>query len=224
MAYFLICFYLPIYFQAIEGVSPISSGVRNLPLIFGACKFLYVSKPRCSTDDCLSTFLYGKRWPCWCCRLFSAISPHWRNLCHCWLRPPLHPWNQLLFSPIHRLSNHYRYRYWYFHPSTRDRRPGAFLHGRHPPRYCRCVVYVFHPDFMSQISSYRAVLSRQQFSSLYRAHSPSPSRNRFLPTVSYLLYRTSRPTLTPNSFLSPALPRFGRLLLVRKCLESYCHT
>ena len=32
-AYFLIIYYLPIYFQAIDGVSPEMSGVRNLPLI-----------------------------------------------------------------------------------------------------------------------------------------------------------------------------------------------
>ena len=32
-AYFLIIYYLPIYFQAIDNVSPAMSGVRNLPLI-----------------------------------------------------------------------------------------------------------------------------------------------------------------------------------------------
>lgn len=32
-AYFVIIYYLPIYFQSIDGVSPIDSGVRNLPLI-----------------------------------------------------------------------------------------------------------------------------------------------------------------------------------------------
>ncbi|ROW15881.1 hypothetical protein VPNG_02556 [Cytospora leucostoma] len=32
-AYFLIIFYLPIYFQSIDNVSPTQSGVRNLPLI-----------------------------------------------------------------------------------------------------------------------------------------------------------------------------------------------
>lgn len=32
-AYFLVIYYLPIYFQSIDGVSPTESGVRNLPLI-----------------------------------------------------------------------------------------------------------------------------------------------------------------------------------------------
>ena len=32
-AYFLIIYYLPIYFQSIDNVSPAMSGVRNLPLI-----------------------------------------------------------------------------------------------------------------------------------------------------------------------------------------------
>lgn len=32
-AYFLIIYYLPIYFQSIDGVNPTQSGVRNLPLI-----------------------------------------------------------------------------------------------------------------------------------------------------------------------------------------------
>jgi MFS transporter, DHA2 family, glioxin efflux transporter len=32
-SYFLIVYYLPIYFQSIDGVSPTASGVRNLPLI-----------------------------------------------------------------------------------------------------------------------------------------------------------------------------------------------
>jgi MFS transporter, DHA2 family, glioxin efflux transporter len=31
--YFIIIYYLPIYFQSVDGVSPIRSGVRNLPLI-----------------------------------------------------------------------------------------------------------------------------------------------------------------------------------------------
>lgn len=34
-AYFLIIYYLPIYFQSIDNVSPTDSGVRNLPLILG---------------------------------------------------------------------------------------------------------------------------------------------------------------------------------------------
>ncbi|CAK7208002.1 hypothetical protein SEUCBS139899_010836 [Sporothrix eucalyptigena] len=32
-AYFLIVYFLPVYFQAIDGVSPTASGVRNLPII-----------------------------------------------------------------------------------------------------------------------------------------------------------------------------------------------
>jgi hypothetical protein len=32
-AYFLVLYYLPIYFQSVDGASPINSGVRNLPMI-----------------------------------------------------------------------------------------------------------------------------------------------------------------------------------------------
>ena len=32
-AYFLVVYYLPVYFQSIDGVSPTASGVRNLPII-----------------------------------------------------------------------------------------------------------------------------------------------------------------------------------------------
>ncbi|MCJ1391937.1 hypothetical protein MMC18_004804 [Xylographa bjoerkii] len=35
--YFLLLYYLPIYFQSIEGVNAIQSGVRNLPLMIAAC-------------------------------------------------------------------------------------------------------------------------------------------------------------------------------------------
>ena len=34
-AFFSLIYYLPIYFQAIQGVSPLASGVRNLPIIIG---------------------------------------------------------------------------------------------------------------------------------------------------------------------------------------------
>lgn len=50
--------------------------------------------------------------------------------------------------------------------------------------------------FQRHMFSCRVMLSRQQFSSLYRARSPSRSRNRFLPTVSWRLCRGLRPTLT----------------------------
>ena len=36
-ANFLLIYYLPIYFQAIDNTSPIESGVRNLPLILASC-------------------------------------------------------------------------------------------------------------------------------------------------------------------------------------------
>lgn len=32
-SYFILIYYLPIYFQSVDGVSPMDSGVRNLPLI-----------------------------------------------------------------------------------------------------------------------------------------------------------------------------------------------
>ena len=38
-------YYLPIYFQAIDGVSPSESGVRNLPLILASCKSSWIPSP-----------------------------------------------------------------------------------------------------------------------------------------------------------------------------------
>lgn len=42
-AYFVILYYLPIYFQSIDDVSPIESGVRNLPLILAVMVATIVS-------------------------------------------------------------------------------------------------------------------------------------------------------------------------------------
>lgn len=36
-SYFLLLYYLPIYFQSIQGVDAIQSGVRNLPLVIAGC-------------------------------------------------------------------------------------------------------------------------------------------------------------------------------------------
>lgn len=37
-ANFLFTYYIPIYFQSIDGTSAAESGIRNLPLIVGSCK------------------------------------------------------------------------------------------------------------------------------------------------------------------------------------------
>lgn len=74
------------------------------------------------------------------------------------------------------------------------------------------------------ISSFRAVLSCQQFSSLYQARSPSPLRNRCSPTASSRLCRGLRPASTLDWFLSPALLRSGKPLLQQKYLGSCYHT
>ncbi|MCJ1470076.1 hypothetical protein MMC07_008721 [Pseudocyphellaria aurata] len=42
-ANFLVTYYLPIYFQAIDGVSPTDSGIRNLPLILSISLFAILS-------------------------------------------------------------------------------------------------------------------------------------------------------------------------------------
>lgn len=42
-SYFVSLYYLPIYFQSVDGVSPIASGVRNLPLIITASVFLILT-------------------------------------------------------------------------------------------------------------------------------------------------------------------------------------
>ena len=38
-AFFELLYYLPIYFQSVDGVSASESGIRNIPLVLGACKF-----------------------------------------------------------------------------------------------------------------------------------------------------------------------------------------
>lgn len=42
-AFFLLVYYLPIYFQSVDGVSPLNSGLRNLPLIVSVSIFSIVS-------------------------------------------------------------------------------------------------------------------------------------------------------------------------------------
>ncbi|KAM9879568.1 major facilitator superfamily transporter [Verticillium dahliae] len=42
-SYFLIIYYLPIYFQSVNGVTPTMSGVRNLPLIIGVTISMIIS-------------------------------------------------------------------------------------------------------------------------------------------------------------------------------------
>jgi MFS family permease len=41
--FFLLVYYLPIYFQSVDGVSPLNSGIRNLPLIVSVSIFTIVS-------------------------------------------------------------------------------------------------------------------------------------------------------------------------------------
>ena len=41
--FFLLVYYLPIYFQSVDGVSPLDSGIRNLPLIVSVSIFTIVS-------------------------------------------------------------------------------------------------------------------------------------------------------------------------------------
>lgn len=41
--FFVLLYYLPIYFQAVDGVSPAASGVRNIPLVVACSLFTIVS-------------------------------------------------------------------------------------------------------------------------------------------------------------------------------------
>ena len=41
--FFILLYYLPIYFQTVDGVSPSQSGVRNIPLVVGASLFTIIS-------------------------------------------------------------------------------------------------------------------------------------------------------------------------------------
>ena len=142
MGYFLICYYLPIYFQAIEGVSPIASGLRNLPLILSGCKFPLQLKFHCRTDSAPSNLVSCKRWPCWRYRLLSTVSPHWLNLRYHRRWSPLHSGHRLLIGPIHRLPNYCRHRHRHFHSSSCHRRSGSIRDGRNTSRDCRRFMFV----------------------------------------------------------------------------------
>lgn len=90
-ANFLITYYLPIYFQAIDGVSPTDSGIRNLPLILGVCKSFATEVPFfITTHSALSTLRDFKWRPGWPGRVLSAISRCRRNIRHRRRWPPLH--------------------------------------------------------------------------------------------------------------------------------------
>lgn len=38
--FFALLYYLPIYFQSVDGVSASESGIRNIPLVLGVCEYL----------------------------------------------------------------------------------------------------------------------------------------------------------------------------------------
>jgi hypothetical protein len=42
-AFFIMVYYLPVWFQAVQGASAVESGIRNLPLILGLVIFSIVS-------------------------------------------------------------------------------------------------------------------------------------------------------------------------------------
>lgn len=37
--FFALLYYLPIYFQSVDGVSASESGIRNIPLVLGVCEY-----------------------------------------------------------------------------------------------------------------------------------------------------------------------------------------
>lgn len=38
-SFFILLYYLPIYFQSVDNVSASESGIRNIPLVLGVCKY-----------------------------------------------------------------------------------------------------------------------------------------------------------------------------------------
>ncbi|KAL4945215.1 hypothetical protein BDV06DRAFT_231593 [Aspergillus oleicola] len=58
-SYIVIIYYLPTYFQSINGVSPIGSGVRNLPFIIAVSIFTLVSGISISVSGYPAPFLIG---------------------------------------------------------------------------------------------------------------------------------------------------------------------
>lgn len=58
-AYFVLVYYLPIYFQSIDGTSPTESGVRNLPLILAVTVATIVSGGAISATGVYTPVLVG---------------------------------------------------------------------------------------------------------------------------------------------------------------------
>ncbi|CAI4218424.1 unnamed protein product [Parascedosporium putredinis] len=58
-AYFVLVYYLPIYFQSIDGASPINSGVRNIPLILAVTLATILSGVSISMNGIYTPILVG---------------------------------------------------------------------------------------------------------------------------------------------------------------------
>ena len=56
-AFFLLLYYLPLYFQSVDGVSAADSGIRNLPLVLGAALFSIISGGLISATGQFAPFL-----------------------------------------------------------------------------------------------------------------------------------------------------------------------
>jgi len=58
-AFFVMCFYIPIWFQAIKGVSAVKSGIMNLPMILSLVIFSIVSGGLVTTTGYYTPFIYA---------------------------------------------------------------------------------------------------------------------------------------------------------------------
>lgn len=56
-SFFLLLYYLPIYFQSVDGVSAADSGIRNVPLVLGAALFSIISGGLISLTGQFAPFL-----------------------------------------------------------------------------------------------------------------------------------------------------------------------
>jgi MFS family permease len=131
---------LPIFFQAVQGVSPTESGIRTLPTVLTICKlsFLHWSyNPRPSLITLWNSSFQFRRLPpyrqSW---LLPSISLGWRHLLHHWRRPGLHPRTEFQSSCVYWLPSLGIDRFRLGRPATRYRCTSHLSASRHVNYHC----------------------------------------------------------------------------------------
>ena len=117
-SFFALLYYLPIYFQSVDGVSASESGIRNIPLILALCTFCTISTPFSSTANASSYLYHTIRWTHH--RLWHLCPISVGRICSGYhrSRPYLHARYRLPVLTLDWLSGVSRDRHWPVDPST----------------------------------------------------------------------------------------------------------